>query len=114
MRQALFKTLDFRSQPTSFVTKVFRAALVGIPLLIGGAGTQAQTLASLPPAAKPFETGGSAKPIAAWVKFCEQFTVECGVDTAEPALVELTPQVWNTIVAVNRRVNTRIKPITDK
>ena len=114
MRQVFFKALDFRTQSTSFVTKAFRAALVGIPLLIGGAGTQAQTLASLPPLTKPFETGGSAKPIMAWVKFCEQFALECSVNTAEPATIELTPQVWNTIVAVNRRVNTRIKPITDK
>jgi predicted transglutaminase-like cysteine proteinase len=36
------------------------------------------------------------------------------VITAEPAAIELTPLIWNTIVAVNRRVNTRIKPITDK
>jgi predicted transglutaminase-like cysteine proteinase len=114
MRQVFFKQLDFRTQSTSFVTSAFRAALVGIPLLIGGAGTQAQTLASLPPMTKPFETGGSAKPIMAWVKFCEQFAAECSINTAEPAAIELTPQVWNTIVAVNRRVNTRIKPITDK
>jgi predicted transglutaminase-like cysteine proteinase len=115
MWQALFRAVDTRGQPTaSFVTQLFRAALVGIPLVIGGAGTQAQTLASLPPITKPFETGGSARPIGAWVKFCEQFAAECSVNTAEPAVIELKPQIWSTIVAVNRRVNTRIKPITDK
>jgi predicted transglutaminase-like cysteine proteinase len=116
MRQAFFSNLETRgySAATSLAAKLVLAAFVGIPLLIGGAGTQAQTLASLPPAAKPFETGGPAKPIGAWVRFCEQFAVECSVNTAETAVVELTPQIWNTIVAVNRRVNSRIKPITDK
>jgi predicted transglutaminase-like cysteine proteinase len=116
MRQALFSNLETRgySAATSFATNLFRAVLIGIPILIGGSGTQAQTLASLPPVAKPFETGGSAKPIGAWVRFCEQFTQECGVNAAEPAVIELTPQVWNTILTVNRRVNSRIKPITDK
>jgi predicted transglutaminase-like cysteine proteinase len=116
MRQALFSNLETRgySAATSFATKLLRAALVGIPLLIGGAGTQAQTLASLPPVAKPFETGGSAKPIAAWVRFCDQFAAECSVNLSESAIIDLTPQVWNTIVAVNRRVNGRITPITDK
>jgi len=115
MWQAVFRALDLRGYSTSsYATTLLRAALVGIPLVIGGAGTQAQTLASLPPIAKSFETGGSAKPIGAWVKFCEEFAAECSVNTAEAAVIELTPQVWNTIVAVNRRVNNRIKPITDK
>lgn len=115
MWQAIYRALDSCGHSTSScATNLFRAALVGIPLVIGGAGTQAQTLASLPPAAKSFETGGSAKPIGAWVKFCEQFAAECSVNTAEPAAIELTPQIWNTIVAVNRRVNNRVKPITDK
>ena len=51
---------------------------------------------------------------SAWVRFCEQFPAECAVNASEPRTVELTPQVWNTIVAVNRRVNGKIKPITDK
>ena len=28
--------------------------------------------------------------------------------------MQLTPATWTTIVSINRRVNTRIKPITDK
>ena len=32
---------------------------------------------------------------------------------AEPAVIALTPDVWQTLVAVNRAVNKRIKPITD-
>ena len=84
------------------------------PLVIGGATTQAQTLASLPTVAQPIEKNGTAKPILGWVKFCEHLASECAFDPAEPAVIELTQQTWNTIVSVNRRANTRIKPLTDK
>jgi predicted transglutaminase-like cysteine proteinase len=116
MRQILFdQSIRSGQLPgTAFLTKVFRAALVGLPLMIGGATTQAQTLASLPTAAQPIEKNGTAKPIAGWVKFCEQFASECAVDSAEPAVIQLTQQTWNTITSVNRRVNTKIKPVTDK
>ena len=97
-----------------FAAGLLRAALIGLPLVIGGAATQAQTLASLPQAGQVTEKSGPAKPILAWVKFCDQFAAECAVDPSEPTTVQLTPQVWNSIVSVNRRVNTRIKPITDK
>jgi predicted transglutaminase-like cysteine proteinase len=96
------------------LAKVSRIALVALPLVVAGAAAEAQTLASLPPVARPSETAGPARPIAAWVKFCEQFAGECGVDTTQPKVVELTPQIWSSIIAVNRRVNSRIKPITDK
>jgi len=98
----------------AFVPPFLRAALIGIPLVIGGAATQAQTLASLPQAGQITEKSGPAKPILAWVKVCDQFAAECAVDTSEPTTVQLTPQVWNSIVSINRRVNSRIKPITDK
>ena len=32
---------------------------------------------------------------------------------AEPNSIELTPQVWKTIVSVNQRVNSSIKAVTD-
>jgi predicted transglutaminase-like cysteine proteinase len=115
MRQALFKRIDFRTQSsgTAFIARLFGAALIGLPLFIGGATTQAQTLASLPTSPQLAEKSG-ATPILAWAKFCEQFPSECAVDLSEPTTIHLTQQVWNTIVSVNRRVNVRIKPITDK
>jgi predicted transglutaminase-like cysteine proteinase len=82
--------------------------------MIGGATSQAQTLVSLPSAGQLAEKASPAKPILAWVKFCEQFPEECSVDAREPAVVQLTSQTWNMIVSVNRRVNARVKPITDK
>ena len=48
------------------------------------------------------------------MKFCERHPDECRVDVSEPAIVTMTPQVWRTIVLVNRRVNARVKAMTDK
>jgi predicted transglutaminase-like cysteine proteinase len=117
MRQALFGHFSFRGQlaGTASVARLLRAALIGLPLVIGGATTQAQTLASLPTGAPQLaEKIGGAKPIVAWVRFCEQFAAECAFDPAEPTTLPLTPATWNTIVAINRRVNARIKPVTDR
>jgi predicted transglutaminase-like cysteine proteinase len=116
MRHGLFGYLDTGGQWAGLrvMRGLARLALVGLPLMIGGASGQAQTLVSLPSAGQLAEKASPAKPILAWVKFCEQFADECSVDPSEPAFVQLTPQTWNLIVSVNRRVNTRIKPITDK
>ncbi|MDP4022805.1 transglutaminase-like cysteine peptidase [Methylobacterium sp. NEAU 140] len=98
--------------------RAVRGAVVGIAALAGLAGAglagaaQAQVLASLPTevGATPL---GPAKPLAAWVAFCQGYAAECAVDQAEPARITLTQAVWNTIVAVNRRVNKTIQPMTD-
>ncbi|MFX7984936.1 transglutaminase-like cysteine peptidase, partial [Acinetobacter baumannii] len=74
---------------------------------------QAQTLASLPTEAGA-KVQGDAKPIAAWVTFCQSYASECGVDRSEPARISLTPATWATIVSVNRRVNKAIEPMTDQ
>ncbi|HEX8164218.1 MAG TPA: transglutaminase-like cysteine peptidase [Beijerinckiaceae bacterium] len=94
------------------VSSVAKAGLVGLTLILGGA-TQAQTVASLPNA-QAIENNGSARPVAAWNDFCRRYPSECAVDTSEPAKITMTPEIWKTIMAVNRRVNGRIKPMTDK
>jgi predicted transglutaminase-like cysteine proteinase len=115
MRQGLFGGRDHSGQSALVaVAALAKAALVGLPLLVGGATSQAQTLAALPSAPAAVEKIGAAKPVTAWVKFCDQFPAECAVDTSEPAVVSLTQDTWNTIVSVNRSVNRRIKPVTDK
>ncbi|ACA16862.1 transglutaminase family protein cysteine peptidase BTLCP [Methylobacterium sp. 4-46] len=101
------------------ISRCARAAqlgLVGATLLIGGATSQAQTqtLAALPDASAAIERGGSAKPVSAWVEFCQRYPGECAVDVNEPAAITLTPALMKTLVAVNRRVNSRIKPLTDQ
>ncbi|CAA9305236.1 MAG: hypothetical protein AVDCRST_MAG90-78 [uncultured Microvirga sp.] len=93
--------------------RLAKAALVGLTLVIGGATTQAQTVASLPSASKVVEKS-TAKPVLAWTKFCDRHPEECAVDVAEPATITMTADMWRTIMAVNRRVNTRIRPMTDK
>lgn len=73
----------------------------------------AQTLASLPSVASTISTAGAARPISAWVTFCETYAAECAVNVSEPAAISLTPGIWNTIVSVNRRVNKSIRAVTD-
>ena len=92
---------------------VAKASLVGLTLILGGA-TQAQTVASLPSGGQAIENSGGARPVAAWNDFCRRHPAECAVDASEPAKITMTPEIWKTIVAVNRRVNARIRPMTDK
>jgi len=94
-------------------TRWAKAGLVAMTLTIGGATTQAQTVASLPSATKVVEKS-TAKPVLAWTRFCNRAPEECAVDLAEPATVTMTADTWRTIMSVNRRVNSRIRPMTDK
>ncbi|GJE78344.1 transglutaminase-like cysteine peptidase [Methylorubrum suomiense] len=94
---------------------LFAALAIGAGLL----GTaQAQTLAalptSLPNANIGLTPGAEARPIVAWVEFCQNYAAECAFNRAEPARITLTPAVWATIVSVNRRVNRQIRPVTDQ
>ena len=88
--------------------------LVGTILMIGGASTQPRTVAALPTEATPVETGSAVRPVAAWTEFCQRMPAECAVDTTEPAFIPFSTAVWRTLASVNRRVNARIKPITDQ
>lgn len=91
------------------------AGALGLGLTLAGAPAQAQQqLAALPNTSSTLASTGSARPVAAWVRFCDRFPGECVVDTGEPAVVALTPAVWQTIVSVNRKVNTEIRPLTDQ
>ena len=115
MRQDYFKNGNFYGLNEKFTLSgaFIKAALVGLSLMVSGAAAQAQTLAALPSASNPILSMGSAKPILGWSKFCERFPSECAVNAAEPEIVQLTPQVWKTIVSVNQRVNSTIKAVTD-
>ncbi|MBF9233386.1 transglutaminase-like cysteine peptidase [Microvirga alba] len=112
---ALLKNVDFSgaNAKTGFAAKIVKTAFLGLSLVFLGSPSQAQTLASLPPAGHSIASMGSAKPIQGWVEFCRQYPSECAVNTAEPATIELTPQIWKTITSVNQSVNTKIKPVTD-
>ncbi|WP_026597025.1 transglutaminase-like cysteine peptidase [Methylobacterium sp. 77] len=94
------------------VGRAARLSLVGSILLLGGAATQARPVAAIPDATSVGETGG-ARPVAAWNGFCAKYPAECAVDTSQPAFITLNPAIWRTLTSVNRRVNSRIHPITD-
>lgn len=94
------------------LTRAIQAALVGSILMLGGASAQQEEAASLPEATV-IEEGGTAKPVAAWTVMCGRYPGECGVDVSQPTMIALNPAVWRTLTSVNRRVNARIKPITD-
>jgi predicted transglutaminase-like cysteine proteinase len=90
------------------------ALLIGGILFWAGGTAQAQSLASLPTSASAAAVTGDARPVFAWVEFCRRAPSECSVNTAEPAVVTLTPRTWQTIVSVNRKINLGIHAITDQ
>lgn len=100
------------------MTKTFKDAICLAVLLVVTVGlaykAEAQTVASLPPASQAVRIVGEARPIIAWTAFCERYAAECTVDTTEEATIAVTPKVWQTIVSINRSVNTRIRPVTDQ
>src|SRR5687767_8166686 len=103
MRQALFGRFDSCGLPDAvkLAGRWSKTALMGLTLVIGGATTEAQPLTALPTRADAIEKNGSARPVSAWLKFCERFPSECAIDTAETAVMEMTPTLWNALTAVN-------------
>ncbi|MCG7392914.1 transglutaminase-like cysteine peptidase [Microvirga sp. ACRRW] len=110
MRQPYFGLLNVRP----FSTAVVHLGIFALTLTVIGTSAQAQPVAALPKITQPVEQVGAAKPMAAWIRFCEQKPAECAVDPSEPATIELTAQNWQTILRVNRQVNTDITAKTDK
>lgn len=105
-----------RSRSARAVTRtalVLQAAVLTLGIA-HSSSTQADTIAALPVTGLSIEKTGAAKPVAAWTGFCERFASECGVDVREPERLQLTTQAWRTITTINRRVNARIQPLTDK
>lgn len=95
---------------------IFAGGLLAIAAAISLAGSaQAQVhQAALPTVHRPAAIVGDARPVAAWVRFCQTHPQECLVRPSEPAAIALTTQTWKTITTINRRVNEAIKPMTDQ
>ncbi|GJE72750.1 transglutaminase-like cysteine peptidase [Methylorubrum podarium] len=89
-------------------------ALAGTFLAAPAPRAEAQTTAALPAMSLSAVTTGPARPIAAWAEFCERYPAECAVDRTEPASITLTPALWQTINAVNRRINRAVEAVTDQ
>ncbi|VUF13366.1 transglutaminase-like cysteine peptidase [Methylobacterium dankookense] len=78
-----------------------------------GAAQGTESLPSMPAIEAGASPLGAAKPIAAWVGFCQSYAAECAVDTAEAARITLNASTWAQIVAVNKRVNKSVRAMTD-
>ncbi len=48
-----------------------------------------------------------------WADFCSRRPDECRVDVAEPVDVAMTPEVMETLEAVNARANAEIEPVSN-
>jgi predicted transglutaminase-like cysteine proteinase len=96
------------------IKKTLKVGLLATGLLGATDGVSAQTLASLPGPSVEARTAGVARPVLAWTRMCERMPTECEVNTTEPTTIDLTAKTWQTIVSVNRRVNTTIRPVTDQ
>ncbi len=75
---------------------------------------QARTGTIQPLAPQPFRVTERASPTTAWVEFCRKLPAECQIDTAEPSTIPLTLAAWESLVAVNERVNTTIRAMPDR
>ncbi len=90
------------------------AGLLALSLFATAEPVSSQTYASLPQIATPAAAVGEARPLAGWTDFCRRQPSECAVNAGDPAAIALTPKVWNTIVATNRRVNASLQAVTDE
>ncbi|MBX9933895.1 MAG: transglutaminase-like cysteine peptidase [Methylobacterium sp.] len=82
-------------------------------LALWPSAASAQSYAALPQASAAAVPVGDARPIAAWVTFCQTYAAECALDPGESSLVALTPALWSVVVSVNKRVNKSVRAMTD-
>jgi predicted transglutaminase-like cysteine proteinase len=68
----------------------------------------------VPSATRALASRGAADPIRAWVQLCRDIPEECGVDVGERSVINLTQELWDLVVSVNREVNQRIMAISDR
>jgi predicted transglutaminase-like cysteine proteinase len=78
-----------------------------------GAAVAQDRVASLPSPGVALQSGGGARPIAAWVEFCQKYEGECRVDVREPEVVRLSPIGWRTLNEINATVNHAVSSVTD-
>lgn len=94
------------------------AALLAVALDQSGTITSSSSQAALLPAfqsaRQPLWVGGRATPTRGWVEFCAKLPQECAVDATEPASLTLTLEAWETVIAVNERVNATVKAMSDR
>jgi predicted transglutaminase-like cysteine proteinase len=86
----------------------FRFLLSGLFALLAVVSARAQAPASSFAAATE-----STTPPVGWVQFCRDEPQECHVAPRRPAAMRLDQRRWKQLVAVNRRVNDEVEPVSD-
>jgi predicted transglutaminase-like cysteine proteinase len=92
---------------TIAITTLLLLALVHTPQAHAGGARPIEASSWLPTADE------TAQPTAAWSDFCERLPAECVINLSEPAVIQLTDEVWQTIVKVNKQVNAAVSPRED-
>src|SRR5215217_3546965 len=102
------------------IWRVLAFSIVGglavLLLLTGGAfagDSPSGKIAALP-LAPELQASASARPTVAWVDFCQRVPSECSINLSEPEKIKLTWNTWNTIKAINNRVNRSIISLSDQ
>jgi predicted transglutaminase-like cysteine proteinase len=91
-----------------------RAVLLAAVLACAATAPVSASDTSLPPVTTGAVVSSSARPLAAWADFCRRYPGECRVDRGQPSQVALTPQLWELMNSVNRKVNRSIEAVTDQ
>jgi predicted transglutaminase-like cysteine proteinase len=78
-----------------------------------GSTALATEMATLPAPVPTINGTAPARPTEAWVRFCQQQPRECQLNPAEPALITLTPEIWQTLITANVHVNSTIMSRSD-
>ena len=85
-------------------------------LLTSGAfaGDSASRKIAALPLAPELQASALARPTVAWSEFCQRVPSECSINLSEPEKIKLTWATWNTIKAINNRVNGSIISLSDQ
>ena len=94
---------------------IFGGAAVLLLLTSGAfAGDSPSRRIAALPLAPELQASALARPTVAWSEFCQRVPSECSINLSEPEKIKLTWATWNTIKAINNRVNGSIISLSDQ
>jgi predicted transglutaminase-like cysteine proteinase len=96
---------------SAFPVSVLRLAVV--LAAVAGSAVAQERVAALPSPGVALQSGGAARPILAWVEFCQKYEKECRVDVREPDTIKLSAAAWRTLNEINSAVNHSVTSVTD-
>ena len=91
-----------------------RVAVLAVGIVLGALAPAQAFDTGLPPVTTGAVVSSAARPLAAWGDFCRRYPSECRVARSQSAQVTLTPQLWDLVNSVNRKVNRSIEAVTDQ